>query len=650
MRGKFTLIPIIALLLLSAVPCGCSDASVPEGDLQLDMVCPVNPECFTIVNASYAAKDLRDYTVTDGEGTVSFTESMILQPGQSVTVMSDAPAEWMMIADYRLMGQDGIVAKKFTLADAGDDIYLKRGDTVIDSFAWGSVFGDVWTGNGLAKIPKKTMAMRNHAYGSPGETEVWRTYVPGMTLYHYPRTFEGCVVTPFSFPESNGSEIIKALQDAHDYVDISIYTISHPDVASVLLYLLNRGVDVRILIEGSPAGGITSEEITMLTTLSRNGADIHILKSDDSYKRYPYVHSKYAVIDDSTVVITSENWTESSFSSNRGWGCVIKNESCARYLKLFFDSDFDLTKRDVFTLKSVYPTSTSCRIQEFHPVICDSRTYTADVTPVVSPDYSRKALMAYLSDASERIYSQQLYVDYDWLGGRDNPLSEMERLAQSGVDCRLLVDVTYDDPFDSDLKDGYGIVAYYEENGLLDVRYEESSAFSMAHNKGIVKDDTVWIGSMNWTENSVSSNREMSVIIRSREVSDIYADLFLTDWGIEFDGTVSLSVRVSGDGYGEYAKLDASDSSVPQGSVFEWDLDGDGEYEKTGRSVRWKFYEGTECTLRVTTPEGTEHEYAFTVSFDEERGGISLDGPIKYLPLVILCIMIIAVKRIRRAS
>ena len=108
------------------------------------------------------------------------------------------------------------------------------------------------------------------------------------------------------------------------------------------------------------------------------------------------------------------------------------------------------------------------------------------------------------------------------------------------------IDVTYDDPFDSDLKDGYGIVAYYEENGLLDVRYEESSAFSMAHNKGIVKDDTVWIGSMNWTENSVSSNREMSVIIRSQEVSDIYADLFLTDWGIEFDGTVSLSVSVSG--------------------------------------------------------------------------------------------------------
>ena len=650
MRGKLTFLIVIALLLLS-FPCDASNASAGYGSLRLDMVCPVNPEGFTLVNDSFYAVDLRDYTVTDGEGTVTFTESIILQAGRSITIMADTPAEWMMISEYRLMGQNGIVAKKFTLADNGDDIYLKKGDEVIDSFAWGSVYTNGWSGSGLAKIPKKTMAMRNHAYGDPGETEEWRTYVPGMTLYHFLRTYGNCEIVPFSFPESDGREVIAALQDVQQYVDISIYTISHPDVASVLLYLLKKGVNVRILVEGSPAGGVPEEEITMLTALYRNGADIHVLKSNDSYKRYSYVHSKYAIIDDSEIVITSENWTESSFSSNRGWGCVIRNEECARYLKLFFDSDFDLSKQDVFLLKSVYPTSTSSKIAEFRPVSENFRTYIAEVTPVVAPDYSRKALLNYLSDAEERVYSQQLYVDYDWLSEDDNPLSVMEDLAQSGVDCRLLVDVTYDSPFDGDLKDGYGIVAYYEENGLLDTRFEDSSTFTMAHNKGIVKDDTVWIGSMNWTENSISSNREMSVIIRSQEISDYYANLFLTDWGVEFDGTVSLNVDVQCDGYGKYATLDASVSSVPQGSVFEWDLDGDGEFEKKGRSVRWKFYEDTDCLLRVTTPDGEEYEYTFNVSFEEEKdGGLQLDGPIKYVPLIALCAIIIAVKRIRRTA
>ena len=39
------------------------------------------------------------------------------------------------------------------------------------------------------------------------------------------------------------------------------------------------------------------------------------------------------------------------------------------------------------------------------------------------------------------------------------------------------------------------------------------------------------------------------------------------------------------------------------------------------------------------------------VSFEEEKdGGLQLDGPIKYVPLIALCAIIIAVKRIRRTA
>ena len=155
---------------------------------------------------------------------------------------------------------------------------------------------------------------------------------------------------------------------------------------------------------------------------------------------------------------------------------------------------------------------------------------------------------------------------------------------------------------------------------------------------------------MNWTENSVSRNREMSVILDSKEIADYYADLFLTDWGKEFDGTVSLEVKVDGVEYGKYATLDASDSSVPPGSVFEWDLDGDGQFERKGRSVTWRFYADTDCLLRVTDPDGNIYEHVFSVSLDDEieEGAATVDGPIKYLPLAVLGAIIIGVKRIRR--
>lgn len=653
MRGNaLPLLIVVSALLLTAFPFCSDDSSADEYGLRLDMVCPSAPEGFTLSNDSPIAVDLRDYTVTDGEGTVTFSQSIRLGPGQKITVMASEPVDWMRITDYRTYGQDGITAKKFTLADSGDDVYLMRGDTVVDSFAWGSVYKDGWHGPGLVKIPKKTVALRNHAYGMEGETREWRTYVPGMTLYHFPRTYSDCLVTPFSFPESDGSEIMKALQDADDTIDISIYTIDHARIASILAHALSEGVRVRILVEGSPAGGMPANEISMLTALVRSGADVHVIRSEDSYKRYTYVHSKYAVVDGDTVIVTSENWTEGSFSDNRGWGCIVENADCARYMELFFESDFDGSKEDIHTLRELYPTATASKIDRFVRVDGCFASYTADVTTVISPDYSRKTLMSFISGAEERAYSQQLHVEYDWLDEEDNPLSEMEDLALSGVDCRLLVDVTYDSPTDTDLEDGYGIFSYYEENGLLDVRYEDSDRFGMAHNKGIIVDDRVWIGSMNWTENSVSYNREVSVIIDSKELADLYADLFLTDWGEESDGEVSIDVAVSGSTYGGTATLDATGSSVPSGSTFSWDLDGDGECERKGRSVTWRFYKDTECVLTVTAPDGKTYEERFTVtvSDDGEKETPMFSGPVKYVPLAVLGAIIIGVKRIKRSA
>ena len=110
-----------------------------------------------------------------------------------------------------------------------------------------------------------------------------------------------------------------------------------------------------------------------------------------------------------------------------------------------------------------------------------------------------------------------------------------------------------------------------------------------------------------------------------------------------------MDVKIDGVVYGKYATLDASDSSVPPGSVFEWDLDGDGQYERKGRSVTWRFYADTGCILRVTDPDGNVYEHEFPVSLDaEEDEPATIDGPIKYLPLAVLGAIIIGVKRIRR--
>jgi hypothetical protein len=115
-----------------------------------------------------------------------------------------------------------------------------------------------------------------------------------------------------------------------------------------------------------------------------------------------------------------------------------------------------------------------------------------------------------------------------------------------------------------------------------------------------------------------------------------------------------LNVNVPDAEYGKELLLDASHSVVPTGCTFEWDLDGDGESERKGRTASWRFYRDTECTLKVTDREGNVETYSFVVKMPEAEqegtegndGGF-LDSPLKYLPLILICAIIIVVKRIR---
>lgn len=666
MRRLFLTLVAIVLLVspLTASECDAREnsrlhlTSIAQFDCSVEfrMVSCTGAEGFTILNHTLDDVDLRDYYVTDGEGKVRFTEKIILKPLFPITIMLSEPEDWMGIDSYYLNGQNGIVVeKKFTLADGGDDLYLMKGDEVVDSFAWGSVYNNGWQGNGLPKIPKKSIALRDFYLGIENSADSWRIYVPGMTQHREYHTSGDAQVITFSFPESDGDEIIWALQSAEEYVCISIYTMTHPRVFSALADLLKRGIQVRILVEGSPVGGLPTDEIQYLAALDRQGADIHIIRTNDSYKRYQYVHSKYAVIDGTTAIVTSENWSESSFSSNRGWGCIIENEGFACTLKAIFESDFDITKLDILGFRETYPTAISKKIDDF---VRSENTYasiTADVTCILAPDYSKEALYSYLSEAQERLYSQQLYVEYDWAAGGNNPLTIMKEAGKRGVDSRILVDVTYDDPLDTDYKDGYGIYTFYEDDPYLDVKYENSTLFGMAHNKGIVCDDSVWIGSMNWTENSINSNREVSVIIDSKEIADFFAALFLEDWNGSYQDGMILNVNVPDVEYGKEITLDATHSIVPTGSTFEWDLDGDGESERKGKTATWRFYKDTECLLKVTDMEGNVQVYQFPIripekvqdeSIEEKTDGF-LDSPLKYVPLVLICAIIIVVKRIR---
>jgi hypothetical protein len=142
MRKTFGYLLVLAIISISSpLSASGTDASPSSAPL----ITEVDPGCegFTLGNYGSSAIDLRGYSITDGEGTLTFVSSFILSPGGSVTVSKSTGACWFDSRPGVLTYPSDIIAKNrtFILADAGDELSLRNGSSVIDSVCYGKSQG-----------------------------------------------------------------------------------------------------------------------------------------------------------------------------------------------------------------------------------------------------------------------------------------------------------------------------------------------------------------------------------------------------------------------------------------------------------------------------------------------------------------------------
>ena len=636
MRSIHALLAVSLLLITVPICSDSSDGSFPV--LRLAAVYPTEGfEGFALTNYG-TSTDIKGYSVTDGEGTVSFTSSITISKYETVHFCKSEIPGWFGAERTIVYGQEGVTMKGFALADNGDDIYLKNGDEIIDTFVYGDAKAKLggWNGDAFQKITKKHVAVRTSLVDTNSSAD-WSMTIPGRSDFRNDTVYDA-KVAPISFPDDQ-APFFKTLQEAKSKIDISVYLISHPRVISCLLKSLDEGVTVRILIEGSPAGGSTTSEIKALKTLFNAGADVKVMRPADGYRAYSYTHAKYAVIDNDKVMITSENWQQTSFDSNRGWGAVIISNGYAQYMRTVFESDF-FRPYDVVRFSDVFPTAQGAPYSRYEPDTSEMILHDAKVRPVLSPDNSYDTMRSFILSATDRVYSQQLDIDYDWLNGNDNPVSWM-RTVSPYTDCRLLVDVTFDDRNDSDIRDGYGVI-----DSLWGTKIKASApTFSgLSHNKGVIVDDKVWVGSVNWTYNSFTDNREAAVIIDSQDVADYYAELFLKDFGTQTVENMKKEPKVDVQNKGQTFMLTAD---CDEGCICTWDTDGDGIFETEGRKVVKEFPAGHH-TVKVSIDDGEEVKVlSVELTSEASEGGNKI--PLKYYPIIIICGAVLCYNAIRWA-
>jgi len=320
-----------------------------------------------------------------------------------------------------------------------------------------------------------------------------------------------------------------ALRAADRRVLLAGYTFTSERAATALVRARERGVRVRVLLEGSPVGGLTRREARLLDRLVDAGIDVRVLAGP--HDRYAYHHAKYAIVDDRALVLT-ENWKPAGTggASSRGWGALVRDPDLARSLAAVFRADAgwrDAVPWERFRRGRAFEPSTPAR-GTFPRRFAPDRLRVEATRLLVTPDNGERALVDLLDDAEEsiRVVGPTLAVDA-------RPTRALVRAAERGVRVRVLLSSAWY-VRDENRRTADRLNALAEREGLsLTVRLVDADAdgFRKIHAKGAVVDgEQVVLGSLNWNPQSASENREVVLVLEGERVGAYYARVFDADW------------------------------------------------------------------------------------------------------------------------
>jgi len=412
-------------------------------------------------------------------------------------VLSTDPERVRTLTDHRVVALRGDLA----LGNDGDRVVLRHHGDAVDTLA----------------------------YRRAPEGEVYRdgAWHPLGTAARSPVVVEDVGVEAFALPDT--PEIPAAvLRSADRRLLLGGYTFRSGRAADLLVAAAVRGVDVRVIVEGGPVGGIDRRQARLLDRLAANGVDVRVI--DGPLARYRFHHPKYAVADD-RVLVTSENWAAGGTGGRgtRGWGTVVESAELADELATVFHADsgwHDAVRwrefRRNLTVQPAGPPANGSYPSRFPTHASEAES----VRLVLAPDNAESAVEALIASAERQLLIAQPRTDPD-----HRFLRAAVTAARRGVEVRLLLGSAWYE-YDENRQTARELRTTARREGLdLAVRLvEPRSRFDRLHLKGVVVDgEAALVGSLNWNDVSVRENREVALLVRG-PAAGYYARVFRADW------------------------------------------------------------------------------------------------------------------------
>ncbi|QLG29411.1 phospholipase [Halorarum halophilum] len=434
-----------------------------------------------------------NWTLSDGESTVSVSAD----PGY--LVVTGAP-------DALPNGTEGsVVAAPLSLANGGERLTLHEG-----------------TANGRR--------VDSVEYGSAPEGEPWLrgTDPPWRPVGYHPRdpaSVGTANATAFVLPDAPGPPAA-TLRGADRRILLAGYTFESERATEELLAAERRGVRVRVLVDDAPVGGITDRQARLLDRLVAAGVEVHALGGPVA--RFRYHHAKYAVVDDTALVLT-ENWKPAGTggADSRGWGVRLDSRAAADELASVFEHDAgwrDARPWDEYRTGRSFTAAAPADetyAQQFGPA--NVRVRNAIV--LTAPGNAETGVVRVVDAATERVDVVQPTVE-------DGPmLTATRRAAERGVEVRILLSSAWYVREENEALAGR-LNGWADRAGLpLEARLADPAGrYGKIHAKGVVADDVAVVGSLNWNPTSARENREVAVALRGPEVATYYREVFEADW------------------------------------------------------------------------------------------------------------------------
>lgn len=554
-------------------------------------------EAARLANAGSSAVDLGGWRLSDGGSAGVLPPGTVIAAGEGLWLTGNAAAfraQFGHDADVVLTPWPGF-------ANAGDEVILADATGVVADvlvYLAGNAAQAGWSGASLAPYRVSSVfsaegqilyRQRDPQTGGPiPDTNTANDWAQATgdpingRKVRYPgwegdRFFKPAALTATSAltiavaPDNAYETLAGLVRNARSSIRLASLTLENTAFAGELAAAAKRGVDVTILLEGGPPGGITDAERHACRTIEADGGACWFMIADDSrhiHDRYRYMHAKYMIVDGRVSAIGSENFSPDSLPNDdkrdgtwgrRGVFLITDAPGVAAHLAAIFNDDLDAAHLDLTRWSAADPIYGAPPIGYIPTTQSGGVTYTVRYpTPLTifdshafeithAPENALRdedGLLGLVGRAAagDELLVQQLSERPYWGATNSNaaadPNPRLEAYidaARRGAEVHLLLDAFFDAP-DSPVSNA-ATCAYVngiarQESLALDCALGNPTGLGI-HNKMVLAriggQGYVYAGSINGTELSNKGNRELALLVRSNEAYAYLANLFMGD-------------------------------------------------------------------------------------------------------------------------